>query len=357
MFVIDRLFFESRHTLFVVTVLAVFVAKVGVTPIPNFDVAIVELTSDPLVAPLGGDPGASYLMSNWLGPAVLHVLGVTSERALFPVYSGLSLVFVLLVARLLWRSLDDRGARRALLVFLAFPVAAVPFFWVGYDSLTVVLLAGILLAARSGAAVVALGVLGGLQHAEIVVVCALFGLAYLSLVRAEERPAGIGRRTMVLAILGAVVGRAALEVLFRARGIEVSSRAQEAFDNLSAAPAQFVGAIVLVVLSGVGVGWVMLILGWRTHVVGVVAPGVPLVLALGVSVISLDQTRVFALVSLYVVLMAVVTNARLMSQVSARMVGVVVILFLLYPGIWVWEGEVSWYANWRGVAQVLDLVG
>jgi hypothetical protein len=355
--VIDRLLVESRRASFVVTVLAIFVAKVGVTPIPNFDVAIVGLTGNPLVAPLGGDPGASYLMSNWLGPAVLHVLGVMSERALFVVYAGLSLVFVLLVARLLWRSMDERCARRALVVFLALPVAAVPFFWVGYDSLTLVLLVGILLAARSDAVVVALGVLGGMQHAEIVVVCALLGLVYLSLVRAEERPAGIGRRTMVVAILGAVVGRAALEVLFRARGIEVSSRAQEAFDNLSAAPAQFVGAFVLVVLSGVGVGWVVLMLGWRTHVVGVVASGVPLVLALGVSVISLDQTRVFALVSLYVVLMSVAMSARCMSRVSVRMVGVVVALFLLYPGIWVWEGEVSWYANWRGVTQVLELLG
>lgn len=342
---------------FAVVVMTVFLAKVGLSPIPNFDVAVVELTGNPLVAPLGGDPGASYLMSNWLGPAVLHVLGVTSERPLYVVYAGLSLVFVLLVTRLLWRELDERGARRALVVFLAFPVAAVPFFWVGYDSLTLVLLVGILLAARNGAAVVALGVLGGMQHAEIVVLCALLGLVYLSLVHLDDRPAGIRRRTMVLAILGAVVGRAALEVIFRARGIEVSSRAQEAFDNLSAAPAQFVGAFVLVVLSGVGVGWVVLMLGWRTHVVGVVASGVPLVLALGVSVISLDQTRVFALASMYVVLLAVVTNAKVMSQMSGRMIGVVVVLVLLYPGIWVWEGEVSWYANWRGVAQVFDLFG
>ena len=163
---VDRLIVESRRASFVVAVLAVFAAKVGLSPIPNFDVVIVELAGDPLAAPLGGDPGASYLMSNWLGPAVLHIFGVTSERALFVVFSGLSLLFVLLVARLLWQSLDERGARRALVVFLVLPVAAVPFFWVGYDSLTLVLLAGILLVARSNAAVVALGVLGGMQHAE-----------------------------------------------------------------------------------------------------------------------------------------------------------------------------------------------
>ena len=355
--VVDRLIVESRRASFVVAVLAVFAAKVGLSPIPNFDVVIVELAGDPLAAPLGGDPGASYLMSNWLGPAVLHIFGVTSERALFVVFSGLSLLFVLLVARLLWQSLDERGARRALVVFLVLPVAAVPFFWVGYDSLTLVLLAGILLVARSNAAVVALGVLGGMQHAEVVVMCALLGWVYFSLTGPSERRDGIGRRTMVFAILGAAVGRAALEALFRIRGIEVSSRAQEALGNLATAPTQFVGAFVLVVLSGLGVGWVVVISGWREHVVGVVGTGVPLVLALGLSVISLDQTRVFALVSLYVVLLAVVTNAKLISQMSARMSGVVAVLFLLYPGIWVWEGEVSWYANWRGVAQVLDLLG
>jgi hypothetical protein len=82
---------------FSIAVVMVFLVKIGLTPIPNFDVANVELTGNSLVAPLGGDLGARYLKSNWLGPAVLHELGVTSKRALVVVYSGLSLMFVLLV--------------------------------------------------------------------------------------------------------------------------------------------------------------------------------------------------------------------------------------------------------------------
>jgi hypothetical protein len=57
------------------------------------------------------------------------------------------------------------------------------------------------------------------------------------------------------------------------------------------------------------------------------------VLGFDVSVISLDQTRVFVLMSVCVALLAVVTNVKFMPRMSPRIVGVVVFLFLPYPGL------------------------
>jgi hypothetical protein len=240
-------------------------------------------------------------------------------------------------------------------VFLSLSVAAVPFHWVGYDSLTLVLLAGVFLAARRDAMVFFLGVLGGMQHAELFVACSVLGLVYLSMSDGRGLPEWVRRRTMVLAVIGGIAGRLVLEVLFRVRGIEVSSRLNEAVDNLTETPAQLVRVFLLVVVSGLGVGWIALVFGWWRRHVALAATLGSLLLALTMSVVALDQTRVFALSSLYVVLFAVVLNRDFVASLSTRIVGALALAFLLYPGIWVWEGEISWYANFRGVSQVVEL--
>jgi hypothetical protein len=327
------------------------VSKIGLNKIDNFDVAIVGLTSSPLSYPANGNPEATYLMSNWLGPAVLNMLGITGERNLYLVHSAFSLLFVFAIITFLFRALPEIQARVAAVLFLVLPIAAVPFHWVGYDSLTLLLIALLLLLQKTPL-VLLLAVLAGLQHAEMIVTSSLLALLF-SHFSPDHRSIFLSQKKLCTTALGGLIGRGILEAIFRLNGISVSSRLAEAIDNVERTIGMWAKTAPVILISMLGMGWIVIAAGWRRNVIPRAGTAGVLGCALLLNVVVLDQTRIAATSTLLVITLAVLLNGRLLSSIPPSTAFLLLLAWWLLPGLWVWEGQVEWYGTFSGVRALL----
>lgn len=162
---VERWWFGLPRWQLALVVLLIICLRSGVWQIPNMDLSR-QIALAPWRNPFGAEP-ASYLMWNWLGPALAWVVGALSPQAFFAFHLACSLAFYAVVVALLFRRLSDHAARVALLLFAMLPVSGTAFFWVGYDSVTLLLMALIVAAAHRPAWAAALAFLLGLlgrQH-------------------------------------------------------------------------------------------------------------------------------------------------------------------------------------------------
>jgi len=344
--------------LFAVT-LALLLAKVGVNKIPYFETIIVRLTQSPDGELIGR---SSYLVSSWLGPAIFHFAGVDTELALFVAYSSISVGCVLIASDLLMSS--GRSLPRDLIRLLGFTGLPGIFLWVGYDSLLVLLLLLGYRQRRSVSAVLLVGFLTGLQHAEIGIAASLLAIVYCSFGYRRQRPRPRDLWSLWF-LLGTVVGRAALEAVFELLNSPVRSRGSIAVDVLSDNFQEWRLECSWMSLTEClpdttfplifSVVWPFLpalfVLGRRSRG-ELIKIMTSVALAIGLAVPVLDQTRVALLALTFVSLMALDTKSGSSDSIrgpSKTSVVSFVLLWMLVPIPWVWEGEVHWYGFFDGI--------
>lgn len=347
----DHLMARLHQLVFAVFLALLLVLKVGLTKIDNFDVAISGLTNSPLSYPAGGDPEASYLMGNWLGPAMMNMLGITGEQNLFVLYSAFSVLFVLAMIAFLFRALPESQARVASVLFIVLPVTSIPFHWVGYDSLTLALVALILLLQETRL-VLLLAVLAGLQHGEMIVVASLLALLFTYLAP-EHRSRLLSQGKLMAMAFGGFVGRGILEVIFRVNGISVSSRLSEAASNIDRTLDMWVGTAPVIGVSMLGMGWVVMATGWHKSAIPRASVAGALVCAFLLTAVLLDQTRIAATSTFLVITLAVLLNQRVLSLFPTSAALLLLAAWWLLPGLWVWEGQVELYGTFTGIRALL----
>ena len=337
------------------------VAKFGFSRIPNFQNAIVLFSA----SPHGGDT-RPYLRGSWLGPAIAHSLGVVSDRSLFITYCTLTVLVVVLCTKTVATTgltLDSK-----VVLILALPFLPPLFHWVGYDSLTILLLITAYRSRRTRSLCFLVAVLAGMQHAEVTVAASVQALLYDFNRRKEFQ---IWRGWQVTVTCGALVGRLLLELIFRHFDSSAGSRLGEAVGvfrtnfadwRVACSVAEpwhcFPSTTPILVLSIV---WTMtpLLLITRSRVASEFKRLLTAVVAAAVLVIPvLDQTRIAVLSLTFVILMFYETNSRayIMGFASKSSAAIFGILWLFVPVPWVWEGEISWYGVAGGLRSVLGLI-
>lgn len=350
----------SKHSSVLFTVfLSLLIAKVGFNKIPYFETIIVRLTQSPDGEYIGR---GSYLISSWLGPALLHAVGIKTEGPLFVVYSAISIACVFLAASWLRDSSQPLQTDLLRLSGLAFLPGI--FLWVGYDSLLVLLL---LLGYRlrgSLSATLILGFLTGLQHAEIGVAASLLALVYLSIDIFRQRWR-LGDIWPLWFLLGIVIGRAFLGAVFIWLNSPVRSRGSIAIDvlveNLRQWRLECNWASPVNCLPDTALPLVFSVL-WPLAPV-VIAVGrrqkkdafkllMAVTVAICLAIPVLDQTRVALLSLTFVSLMALDTELPKVQQsrrANKLWEWLLVVAWLLVPIPWVWDGAIHWYGFFDGM--------
>lgn len=179
---------------------------------PNLNTSRVFAT-DPFTA-ANLPPGAQYVMSSWLVPFMGWALRITSPHKFFVLCLVIDCVMAAALAWLLFLRLDGRSARIALILYASLPISSTPWFWVGPDGLTLLLMILALAFADRWLLVGLLGVLLGMQHFEqgATAIGALIVSRILG-----GRVAWTGRyglRFCLVWLGGAVAGRALLTLIF-----------------------------------------------------------------------------------------------------------------------------------------------
>ncbi|MFN8050893.1 MAG: hypothetical protein U0Q22_05630 [Acidimicrobiales bacterium] len=219
-----------RLTAWGVVALAVAVIRNQLWASPNlafFTAISTHLGSNPFGHGVDGD----YLLTNLLGPTIARALGQTQPHEYARLHVVLLVVGLALVVAAVYRRFGYSPARLLCILLAAAPVTTVAMEWLGQpDALTLPLALGIVIARRR-TSVALLAVLIGLNHAEQGVMIAGIGAVVATVIGDEpgtETTAdarGFARRALPhLATMlgGVVVGRLLVEAYLRLEDIVVT---------------------------------------------------------------------------------------------------------------------------------------
>jgi MFS family permease len=327
--------FETPRWKFLTVLFALMLVKTGVTFIAP---AMLPIARNPYVNPFP-NPYEHYLFWSWLGPWLAHQLGATSAFSFSLFYLVFSLLFSLLMVRWMCTRLPDDLARTAVLVFALLPVSAAAYYWVWTDSLTLFLLACTLHVPRNWLLLFALGVALGMQHFEQAAVGSAAALFALGWSARRGRRFDHDWRWALAILVGTIAGKVLLTLIFAHHHIEVNSgRWFWLVKAWAKMLRRFAYSYHFALLSAFGVAWLVMLQYARARTV----EALPLVVTLGglllLMPISDDPTRVYAVVSFLVLGAMVLGNGGFLAQVKPH-VGLLLLLWLLVPWIYVWSGR------------------
>lgn len=333
---IEEFLFSSSPTKLVVTLIALTVLKSGVWFMPNLS-AQIELAKNPFVNPFA-DPEAHYLVWNWLGPCIAWLIGATSLPYYFLLHFLFSVLFSVVVAYVCFARLSDRNARIALVLFALLPVSATSYFWVGMDSLTLLLIASAFLVTNSLLWPMVIGLLLGFQHFEqaFVASCLLLLVVVLRMRLSQTQSVSLA---WCLALIASVLfGKLLLVLLFDYYGIEVATDRSFWLTRL------FPEMVKQVFSHGHYAIWSILALGWVVLIKDLERgkAAIPVLFGLLLASIFLvlvfDQTRVLAIITFPILLVSWLLDTDFLSGLEQRFVSWLLLIWIFVPWAWVLGG-------------------
>jgi hypothetical protein len=335
---LDRLetfLFEAplRHVLTLIA--AVCLLRTGIWTIPNMYRSR-ELAVDPFQVPFD-DPQIHYLVWSWLSPFTAWLLGATGSWSYFLLHLAFSVAFSVLCIRMIVKTLPQEQARIALVLFALLPVSTTAYFWVGYDSITLFLLA-LPLAAPHPLSALAAGLCLGMQHFEQGVCAGLAMLLFVALSRSMKADPRYSLRLCAVLLLSVIGGRLLMHWIADVHGMNIQQdRAGMLFSGWKPSFKQMVFNIHYSLWSLLGIGWYLALkyldLGFRS-----LPLFVPLVGLLLMILAVLDQTRVLAIVSFPLLMSAWILNQSFLGRFARAEATLLAVLGAAVPYVWVWEG-------------------
>lgn len=295
-------------TLLAVALLVVHVVANGLWVPPDIDTVLI-LVRDPLTD--SGELGVlGYLVHSPLGPLGAHLLGLDTELG-FALFSLVVLVGgAAAVLAVVHRRFGDLATRAALVALFCCPLFAAASVWLGLgDGITFVAGSFVVLASSAWAGVLAGAVLG-FDHFEQGVV-AILGVAIVTLgLRGPDV-----RRRIAAPVVGLLAGKLALLAYHRAFDIDADVDRIAVVRHQSNRILEFTASSAPVLaLSLYNAAWILVIWLWlraRRDAPMVawafLAANAAFVVACALTV---DQTRVFALVSWPALLLMLTWAAR-----------------------------------------------
>jgi hypothetical protein len=251
----------------------------------------------------------------------------------------MSLGFTLLFVWLAMRALPPRLARMALIFFFLIPVSGTPYFWVGYDSHTLLLMTAALVASRSVLLTVAIPVALGMQHFEQGAFAAGGLLPATLLTQPSERQAGLRSVSFAASLMaGVVLGKLTLIAIFAGLGMVVNSgRLVWMMSYLDILFLNFMKSWMFVIYAIFGVGWLLAAkYAERGRKSWPFFAG--LLLTFSLSPLVEDTTRVFAITAFPIVSAFWLLDPKFLTLFSDRSVARLLCLWLIVPWMGAWGG-------------------
>jgi len=253
-----------------------------------------------------------------------------------------TLIFLGSVAWVLLKRFDENLARTSLLIFAALPVASTSLYWVSADSLTLLIILLILIFRNEWLAIAAAIALG-LQSFEQGLVA--FGALTISMLIADRigQTPLVSPRRLIYILIGLVIGRLALMLIFSTVGLELNSgRAYWLNKNLPELTQQFLlnGSVGFWAL--LGTGWI--VLGFHIWISKERLPAIspvliPLILLLPLIWLTQDQTRVLAVVTFPLLATWWLFNQEFLTSFYRLFAKKFLWIWLVIPWIFVWKQE------------------
>jgi hypothetical protein len=336
-----RLVYTSKRWKLVSFLFAAMIVKTGVWCMPNIS-SYRQIAQWPFFNPLV--PDAHYLFWSWLGPFLAWALRAEGPVSFFLLHLLFSLAFTALFVLVAFSRLEEEYARTSLVMFFVLPVSGTAYFWVGGDSLTLLLMMAALAVSRSLPATLLAGVALGMQHFEQGFLATGALLLAMSWNRLQHRATILeySIRWAATLLAGVIAGKVVLVGIFRHAHIAVNSgRAFWMHAHFYWLLGRFQNHFQVILYSILGVGWVLVIKNAECG-----RKALPFLVALSGLLLLLlvtgDHTRVGAIVTFPLLAVYLLLNREYLYSVAAPMVCWIVVAWLVIPYVWVWGGLPKW---------------
>ena len=331
---IERLIYQSSLLKFLLVTFFLAFVRVGIWCIPNVT-SFVAVAKNPFVNPFD-NPNAFYVLWTWLGSYIAWLIGANTEAGYLALHFFFNLIFTAGFIALVTRRLDKKDARTALVLFFLLPVSITSYYWVSYDSFTLLLMMLALVSTRVKILPLLIGIILGMQHFEqsmfaVLALCAAFILGG----KAEKEYSGTW---IFLLLVGVVIGKFILHFIFLRYHVHLNSgRTFWLNSHLSEILQQFWYHMHYILWSTLGLGWVLALKSFDKG-----RKSLPLLIPLFGLMLLMpivgDQTRVYALCSFLLLSVYWLLNPEFLTGLNNRVVAGLFVLSNMMPLSWVWGG-------------------
>jgi hypothetical protein len=332
---VERAIFDSSALSFCTWITVLVIARTGI--IWQLGDAY-RLTQDPF-AQISSDPDLQYLTWSWLQPFLAWLLGLNDGPRYFLFTLAISVATGIVFFAYCFRTFEGESARKAILIFAVLPVSGIVYYRLGLDGATVLLLICAFVARRKLPWVLVLGVLLGMQHFEQGACSAaiLGGAMLVDAYRKRSLQPGLGFPAALFA--GVLAGRLVLIAIFDAYDMTGAGRADFVAKYLGEMPRDIFLGLPVSLWSGLGLGWLLLP---RFHQEAGRKAGfyVALALCLPLLFVTLDTTRVMAILLLLPILHYWFGDDALVRRISRREAAILGTIWALFPWIYTIKGAV-----------------
>lgn len=303
------------------------------------------------------DPNAQYIYSNFLEPLLFGIIGLESPL-FYAFYAGMiSIIFLVLFIGwfITYHSKENAITQQKVFLTALFPVFAVPFYWIGMDGMTLLLMLIIMINLNQSKALFITAALLGVQHFEQGFIGLGFFICSLTLailfssynktthVRVIVQ-AGIG-------LAGLIFGKIILMGYFYSAGIVFTiDRLAYTQNSLPVFMDQWNKSWPYILYSSLATGWIIILSRIRFLWPFIIT----MLVALLMMILVGDQTRVINIVTFPALFYWVFMNKDFWDNLNQRWIGPLLIIYFITPFVYVWGGP---FGNlWRFDFEVIQSV-
>jgi hypothetical protein len=299
---------------------------------------LLTISINPFDENIYSNPYAHYLYYNFLGGYLANLLNITSKLTFFLFHLLFSFLFVFSFVFLIFKNLSRRDAIYSLIIFLILPVSTTVFYWVGYDSITLsIFILSILF--RSYLIIVLLcGTLLGLQHFELGFLSSLSLLSLNIYNKYTSKKSFLSLRYSVFLFIGTILGKFLLEYYFAIIELNLTSgRTWHTLDVIKHFLYNGYFNFYNIIWFSLSLGWLIILrysfFKERNIFFIIILLGQLLILF-----VVDDQTRVYANLSFLIILSQILLNKDFLAQIKNYEISLIIIIWLIMPYGWVWQG-------------------
>ena len=299
---------------------------------------LLTISINPFDENIYSNPYAHYLYYNFLGGYLANLLNITSKLTFFLFLLLFSFLFVFSFVFLIFKNLSRRDAIYSLIIFLILPVSTTVFYWVGYDSITLsIFILSILF--RSYLIIVLLcGTLLGLQHFELGFLSSLSLLSLNIYNKYTSKKSFLSLRYSVFLFIGTILGKCLLEYYFAIIELNLTSgRTWHTLDVIKHFLYNGYFNFYNIIWFSLSLGWLIILrysfFKERNIFFVIILLGQLLILF-----VVDDQTRVYANLSFLIILSQILLNKDFLAQIKNYEISLIIIIWLIMPYGWVWQG-------------------
>ena len=316
---------------------------------------MLEIAKNPFENVFDSNVNKYYLYSSWLSPYLAYLLGIKSKFYFFIFHLFISILYLFFSINLIKKNIKKKNFKKSLIIFLIFPVSMTSFYWVGYDSLILLLMTFCLYSKKNYLIILICSIGIGLQHFEIGIVSISVlsvALIFEKILYKDIKKLNISFIFIIVFILGLLIGKVSLYEIYSDESF-VSGRVDWINDVLLHLFYNFYFNFYNIVWFALGAGWLIVL-----HYFFNQKKRWPFIISLFTLIFVLpfvdDHSRVFSACSFMLIMLYILCNDEFLNTISLNHLSLFFLIWVLLPYSWVWQGDLRSTMFLYDFAYILD---